>query len=61
MTYPDVAVGVEAVRLVLVLLDLLRDLGDLPALAEVDDALRPVGQEVRVSLLSVQDVCQVHA
>lgn len=55
--YPDVALHPQAVWLVLVLLDLPSDLGHLPPLAEVDQLLAVPFQEVRVSLLCLQDVC----
>ena len=57
----------QAVRLVLELLDLARDLSHLAALAKVDEALGPLAgvlgpgdDEVTVPFLRQQDVGQVH-
>ena len=49
----------QAVGLVLVLLDLPRDLRHFPPLAEVDQLLAVALQVVRVPLLRLQDVGQV--
>ena len=58
-TDPDVGLSSQAVGLVLVLLDLARDLRHLPPLAEVDQLLPRPPQEVGVPLLRLQDVGQV--
>ena len=55
--YPQFRYFLQAVRLVLVLLDLGDDLGHLPPLREVDEAR--VVQEVGVALLQEQDVALV--
>lgn len=55
----DVALHPQAVRLVLVLLDLSRDLSHFPPLAEVDQVFAVSAQKVWVSLFGLQDVGQV--
>lgn len=59
-TDPDVVLHPQTVRLVLVLLDLSRDLGHFPSLTEVDQIFAMSAQEVGVSLLRLQDVGQVN-
>lgn len=58
-TDPDVGLHTQAVRLVLVLLDLSGNLSNFPPLAEVDKVFAVSAQEVRVSLLRLQDVGQI--
>ena len=67
LTYPVGGFWLQAVRLVLELLDLARDLSHLAALAKVDEALSPLAgvlgpgdNEVAVPFLRQQDVGQVH-
>ena len=61
MAHPNVLFRSQAVGLVLVLLNFLCYFCYFAAFAEVDDALGPVRQKVRVALFSQQDVGQVHA
>ena len=56
---PDVRLPPQAVRLVLVLLDLSCDLCHLPPLAEVDQIFPVSAQKVGVPLLRLQDVSKV--
>ena len=51
--------ALQAVHLVLVLLNLAADLSHFASLGEVNDAFRFVGQEVGVALLRLHDVRQV--
>ena len=59
-SYPDVVLLLQAVGLVLVLLDLPGDLRHFPPLAEVDELLAVALEVVRVALLRLQDVGQVN-
>lgn len=55
-THPDVMLHLQAVRLVLILLDLSGDFRHFPPLAEVDQLLAVAFEEVRVAFLCLQDV-----
>ena len=59
--YSDVIVDSETVGLVLVLLNLSVDFCHPPPLAEVDQAIRSIGEEVWVALLNEEDIAQVHS
>ena len=58
-TYLNAGFALQAVHLVLVLLNLAADLSHFASLGEVNDAFRFVGQEVGVALLRLHDVRQV--
>lgn len=57
----DVTVHSQTVGLVLVLLDLARDLRHLPPLAEVDEVFPMAQQEVGVAFFGLQNVGQVYS
>ena len=57
---PDFIFNSQAVRLILVLLNFLRYLGNFSSFAEIDNSFGSMWQKVRVTLLRVENIGQVH-
>lgn len=58
-THPDLGIHLEAVRLILILLNFASDFRHFPSLAEVYQL--SVAQKVWIALLDMQDVGEIHA
>lgn len=59
-THSNAGFNVKAIEIVLILLDLTRDLRHFASFAEVNETLTSVRQEVGVRLLREQNVGQIH-